>query len=176
VSSAGSLRAAIGKRAPGRPVRISFTRAGKPAVVTLTTVASGEKPPRALIGVMLNEATSYSIKVDIKLKDVGGPSAGLMFALGIIEKLGPESLTGGRIIAGSGEITTDGAIGRIGGIPQKMLGARKQGATVFLVAADNCQEAKANKPAGLLLVKVSSLKTALSALRTLRDGGTPPSC
>ena len=176
VTSSELLRTLISKRAPGATVTIGYTRAGRPGSVTITTVASKDKPPRAIVGITPNEVATFPIKVAISLKDVGGPSAGLMFALGIIEKLGPDSLTGGRNIAGTGEITADGKVGAIGGIAQKMLGAKAEHATVFLVPAENCDEARKNKPSGITLVKVSTLKNALAALSTLRAGGTPPSC
>ena len=174
VKGADGLRSLIGTRKPGQSVRIGFRRGQVAGQVTLATVSSGEPQPRALIGIRPDETSS--IKVEIQLKDVGGPSAGLMFALGIIDKLGPGSLTGGKKIAGTGEITADGTVGIIGGIPQKMRGAKASGATVFLVPAGNCTEAKDNKPAGLTLVRVSTLKGALGALATLRAGGTPPTC
>jgi PDZ domain-containing protein len=174
VTDATSLRNLITARAPGRTVVLGYVRAGKAGTVTLTTVASKDKPVRAVIGITTKEETP--VKVNIQLKDVGGPSAGLMFALGIIEKLGPDSLTGGKLLAGTGEITADGKVGAIGGIAQKMLGARHENATVFLAPADNCPEAKANKPDGLTLIKVSTLQGALDALATLRAGGTPLSC
>ncbi len=176
VTTSASLRVLIGKHRPGQAVRIGYTRGGKVATATVTTIASTDTPRRAIIGITPREVSSFPIKVSIMLKDVGGPSAGLMFALGIIEKLGPESLTGGRDIAGTGEITADGKVGPIGGIAQKMLGAKEQHATVFLSPADNCAEAKANKPSGIALVKVTTLKDALAALAVLRAGGTPPSC
>jgi len=140
------------------------------------TIASEDKPVRPIVGLSLEERAKFDVTVEIGLKDVGGPSAGLMFALGIIDKLGRESLTGGRAIAGTGEITAEGVVGPIGGIPQKMLGARESGATVFLVPADNCEEAKKARHDGLQLVKVGTLKEALDALKALREGGTPQSC
>jgi PDZ domain-containing protein len=175
VGDAAELRKEIGTRKPGEDVEIGYTRKGKAATATLSTVAS-TAPVRPIIGVTLDEVPRFGVTVEIKLKDVGGPSAGLMFALGILEKLGKESLTGGRRIAGTGEITAEGVVGPIGGIPQKMLGARKAGAQVFLVPKDNCAEAKGARHEGLQLVKVGTLKEALSALATLRRGGTPPSC
>ncbi len=173
---AATLRTLIGKHTVGQQVVVGYTRGGTPGTATVTTIGSTEKPPRPLIGITPSEVARFPIKVDITLKDVGGPSAGLMFALGIIDKLGADSLTGGRNIAGTGEITANGKVGAIGGIPQKMRGARHEGATVFLSPAANCDEAKANKPSDLQLVKVATLKDALAALSTLRSGGTPPSC
>ena len=99
-----------------------------------------------------------------------------MFTLGIIDKVKPEDLTGGLGVAGTGTIDEEGAVGPIGGIPQKMRGARRDGATVFLAPAGNCAEAVANAVPGLKLVKVGTLDDALHALDTLRAGGTPPLC
>jgi PDZ domain-containing protein len=155
-------------------VTIGFLRKGVAGSVVLTTISSGGDAPRAIVGVTPDEESA--VKVDIELKDVGGPSAGLMFALGIIDKLGPDNLTGGKNVAGTGTISGDGQVGAIGGIAQKMRGAKAQGATVFLAPAENCADAAANRPSGLTLVKVSTLHGALAALATLRSGGTPPSC
>ncbi len=174
VTNPDQLRTLISGRPVGRPVVVGYTRAGQPAQATITTQASPDAPPRAIIGV--STSVTYPFKVTIALKDVGGPSAGLMFALGIVDQLEPGSLTGGRYVAGTGEITTQGDVQPIGGIQQKLRGARGKGATLFLVPADNCKDAAANRPAGLQLAKVTSLASALAALQTVRDGGTPPGC
>jgi PDZ domain-containing protein len=116
------------------------------------------------------------VHVDIKLQDVGGPSAGLMFALGIVDKLQPGSLTGGRVVAGTGEIDESGKVGAIGGIAQKMRGAVKAGATVFLVPSANCDEARRTRPDHLQLVRVGTIQDALDGLAALRAGRTPASC
>jgi PDZ domain-containing protein len=118
-----------------------------------------------------DDSKKPTFTVSFDLAGIGGPSAGLMFALGTVDKLSAEDLTGGRIIAGTGEISADGKVDPIGGIAQKMRGARRDGSTVFLTPVDNCADAVKNVPKGLRLVKVSSLDDALSALRALRDGG-----
>jgi len=97
-------------------------------------------------------------------------------ALGIIDKLEPEDLTGGKIIAGTGTIDENGNVGPIGGVPQKILGAKAAGATIFLTPKDNCEEAVANAKPGVLLVRVDTLETALAALDTIRSGGVPTLC
>ena len=112
----------------------------------------------------------------ISLERIGGPSAGLMFTLGIIDKLTDGDLTDGRFIAGTGTIDPDGTVGPIGGVLLKLITARDAGATVFLVPADNCAEAVTQVPDGLQLVKVASLDEAMTALDTLKAGGTPPGC
>ncbi len=174
VTGPAQLRTMIGERAVGADVRIGYRRDGQTAEATLVTTGSTDSPPRPLIGVATG--IRYPFTVKIALKDVGGPSAGLMFALGIVDKLEPGSLTGGAYVAGTGEITPDGAVQPIGGIQQKLRGARGKGATVFLVPAANCADAAANRPDGLQLIKVSTLDEARRALDLERSGGTPTGC
>jgi PDZ domain-containing protein len=111
--------------------------------------------------------------------NIGGPSAGMMFALGIIDKLGHTDLTGGRFIAGTGELDSanpNAAVQPIGGIQQKMAGARAEGATVFLSPAANCSDARSAVPAGMKLIKVSTLSGAVRSLEALKAGRSAPSC
>lgn len=116
------------------------------------------------------------VEVELRLADVGGPSAGLLFALGIIDKVDGDDLTGGRTIAGTGTIDADGRVGPVGGVPLKTQAARRDGATVFLVPEAECGTARAELPDGLRLVPVTTLGGALDALDALRDGGRVPSC
>ena len=177
VTSRPQLIQLISGRKPGEPVRLGLLRGGAAVNVTLRTVAVTEKgSTRAVIGVTPVERVDFPVKVTISLGDIGGPSAGLMFALGIIDKLEPGSLTDGRFIAGTGTIDDQGVVGPIGGIQQKLIGARRKGATVFLVPADNCAEALSSPPDGLKLVKVSSLRSALSELHKLDTGAATTPC
>lgn len=124
--------------------------------------------------------SSSKVKVTLTLADVGGPSAGLMFTLGIIDKINGNGsgsdLTGGRRIAGTGTISASGAVGAVGGVPLKEQAARRDGATVFLVPKGECSDAKAELPSGLRLVPVTNLDGAIGALKALDDGGKVPSC
>ncbi len=125
--------------------------------------------------------SSKDVKVDLKLSDVGGPSAGLLFTLGIIDKLDGDGnggdLTGGRVIAGTGTIDADGSVGAVGGVSLKTQAARRDGATVFLVPKAECSDAKAELPSGLRLVPVTDLKGAVGSLKALETGkGNVPSC
>ena len=115
-------------------------------------------------------AVPVPVPVQISIGNIGGPSAGMMFALGVIEKLTGMNLTGGKFIAGTGEISPGGAVSAIGGIQQKMVGARDAGATVFLAPAGNCSDTKGAVPAGLRVVKVSTLSGAIAALRAVNAG------
>ncbi|WP_067501684.1 PDZ domain-containing protein [Actinoplanes sp. TFC3] len=129
---------------------------------------SAEKIAREKIG--------RPFEVSFDLDRIGGPSAGLMFTLGIIDKLTPADLTGGKVIAGTGTIDDSGAVGSIGGIPQKLLGAKAAGAQIFLVPAGNCAEAAQNAVPGLPMAKVATVDDALAALDTFTKGGQPASC
>ncbi|MFD9796904.1 PDZ domain-containing protein [Streptomyces sp. NPDC059070] len=120
------------------------------------------------------------VKVTLNLADVGGPSAGLLFSLGIVDKLDGDGsggeLTGGRVIAGTGTIDADGTVGAVGGVSLKTRAARRDGATVFLVPKDECSDARAEVPDGLRLIPVTTLKGAVAALKALDKGGSVPSC
>jgi PDZ domain-containing protein len=121
------------------------------------------------------------VKVTLKLADVGGPSAGLLFSLGIVDKLDGDGsggdLTGGRTIAGTGTIDADGKVGAVGGVALKTQAARRDGATVFLVPKAECSDAKAELPKGLRLIPVTTLKGAVNSLVSLEKGkGSVPSC
>lgn len=167
----------IQKHAPGETVKLTITRAGQSQDVSIVTTQSHDSgPSRALVGFLPRTRNVFPFDVKIQLDNVGGPSAGMMFALGIIDQLTPEDLTGGLKIAGTGTIDADGKVGPIGGVQMKTLAARRDHATVFLTPADNCADAVKNAPSGLKLVKVTNLQSALDALQTLRDGGTPTMC
>ncbi|WP_320782261.1 PDZ domain-containing protein [Streptomyces sp. CRN 30] len=116
------------------------------------------------------------VDVTLELADVGGPSAGLLFSLGIVDKLDDGDLTGGRTVAGTGTITDDGEVGAVGGVPLKTKSAARDGATVFLVPKDECADAQAELPDGLRLIPVTTLKGAIDALHALDAGKKVPSC
>jgi Lon-like protease len=173
------LDRAIQSKPVGAKLTVGYTRDGAPGTTDITTAKGSDDRP--LIGVRVEQdqpAPPGKPKLDItfQLDNVGGPSAGMMFTLGIIDKLSTTDLTGGRVIAGTGEIDDDGNVGIIGGIQQKMRGAYAAGARVFLAPAGNCAEALKSPVEGLELVKVSTLQDALDALQDLRDGKTPPLC
>ncbi|MFE5713385.1 S16 family serine protease [Streptomyces sp. NPDC056501] len=122
------------------------------------------------------------VKVTLHLADIGGPSAGLLFSLGIVEKLAGDGdggdLTGGRIVAGTGTIQPDGTVGAVGGVSLKTQAAARDGATVFLVPKAECSDAQAEQPKGLRLVPVTALSDAVASLRALEQGqeSKVPSC
>ena len=170
VTTVEDLRGAVGKAKPGDDVQMVVRRDKTTVPVTVTTAAATDDSNRAVVGIGLRTGYESKVTVDIKLDAVGGPSAGLMFTLGIYDKLTPGALTGGLHLAGTGTMSTDGSVGAIGGIQQKVRAARSAGATAFFVPASNCSEAKSAAPDGLRLVKVSTFDQALAAVRALAAG------
>ncbi|GHJ50180.1 hypothetical protein Cs7R123_75220 [Catellatospora sp. TT07R-123] len=176
IESPSQLIELVKAKPAGTVLKFEVTRDGKAETVEVTTRPASDTDKTPRINIEVTTVQPHPFDLTIKLDDIGGPSAGLMFALGIMDKLTPEDLTGGKIIAGTGTIDDDGKVGPIGGVPQKLYGAQAAGAVVFLTPADNCAEAKANALPGLPLVKVATLDDALNALATLRAGGQPPTC
>jgi Lon-like protease len=161
---------------PGQLVQVRFQRSNAAPQEVAVTLGAGEQPGRGYLGVGVTDQPDVNFDITISLADVGGPSAGLMFALAIVDKLTPGELTGNIFIAGTGEIATDGQVGPIGGIPLKMIRAREAGASVFLVPAGNCAEAVQRAPEGLRLVRVSTLAEAVHALDEVRAARLPRGC
>jgi PDZ domain-containing protein len=176
----------VTKHKPGEKVTFTVVRAADAKKkstatqdVTITTRTSADEgPTRAVVGIQAGVEHLFPFPIDIKLADVGGPSAGTMFALGIVDKLTPGSLTGGNFVAGTGTIDDNGNVGPIGGIGLKTIGARDKGAKFFLTPADNCGEAAKDIPSGLTLVKVKTLDDAMAALKDITSGNDKalPSC
>jgi PDZ domain-containing protein len=186
VKAAADVAELVTKHTPGEKVVFTIVPAKNAAKknaatqdLTITTKKSDDSgKARAVVGIQAGVEHTYPFKVDIKLADVGGPSAGLMFALGIVDKLTPTDLTGGKFVAGTGTIDDDGTVGPIGGIDMKTIGARSKGAQYFLTPSENCAEAAKDTPSGLRLVKVKTIDDAMAALKKIRTGDTAslPSC
>lgn len=152
----------------GAPATLVVERDGQPVTETVTPKDNGEG--RYILGIMLKYLFTFPFDVEISLEKVGGPSAGLMFSLGIIDTVTAGDLTGGKHIAGTGTISPDGIVGPIGGIAQKMYGARDGGATLFLAPAGNCAEVVGHIPDGLQVVRVENLAEARAAVERAGSG------
>jgi Lon-like protease len=175
VTNVTVLHNLINARPVGSSLSIGITRDGKSRTVHITTVRARDGTGRPLVGISPDLTATFgkvNVKIGLDPADVGGPSAGLAFTLGIIDKLTPGSLTGGRTVAGTGTIDAFGIVGPIGGIQQKIAAAAKAGATVLLAPASECADARAAAPKSLTVVKVDTLKTALSALKAIAAGST----
>src|SRR5690606_10810906 len=127
---------------------------------------------------LMTQYEDFPFDVTIQLDNVGGPSAGMMFALGIVDVLTPGEATGGEDIAGTGTIAGDGDVGPIGGIRQKLYGARDAGADWFLAPQENCDEVTGHVPDGLRVVSVDTLADALTAVDAIAHGDVDglPAC
>jgi Lon-like protease len=174
VDAADKLLEQIRDQPVGTTLAFGVVRKGNKLTVRIATVAGEDGVPR--VGFTPELTSSAPFTLDIPIENIGGPSAGLMLALGIIDKIKSEDLTGGKIIAGTGTIDAAGTVGPIGGVPQKLLAAKAAGATHFLTPKDNCAEAVANALPGLPLVRVGTLDEALTALEAIRGGRAPQLC
>jgi PDZ domain-containing protein len=154
----------------GQPATITVTRDGESSDVEVTTLEGEEG--QTLLGVLIDPAYDFPFDVSIQIEDIGGPSAGMMFALGIVDKLTPGAMTGGEVIAGTGTIDSAGQVGPIGGIRQKLVGAQRNGAEWFLAPAGNCAEVAGHVPDGLQVFRVATLSEARDAVEAIASGDT----
>ncbi|PFG31639.1 YlbL family protein [Paramicrobacterium agarici] len=181
IADVAELRDVIAAHGGDGPLSMTVVRDGQRVdlEVTPTEAEYSDGSTAYVVGVQTTETYDFPFDVSIKLNDVGGPSAGMMFALGIIDKLTPGALPGDASVAGTGTIDAEGDVGPIGGIRQKLYGASNAGADYFLAPADNCDEVVGHVPDGLEVFKVATLDDSLAVLDTLRDGGDTsslPSC
>ncbi|QCH25052.1 PDZ domain-containing protein [Mycobacteroides salmoniphilum] len=161
---------------PGDEVTLDYKRKNAPSGTVKITLGKNADRDYGFLGVGVVQAPWAPFTIDFNLANIGGPSAGLMFSLAVIDKLTPDELDGGKFVAGTGTIDAEGKVGPIGGITHKMQAAKDAGATVFLVPAANCAEAKTDGGQGLTLVKVGTLTEAVDGLNALNRGDQPPGC
>lgn len=161
---------------PGEQVVIDFRRKNAPNGSATITLGQNKDRDYGFLGIGVMLAPWAPFSIEFNLANIGGPSAGLMFSLAVIDKLTPGELDGGKFVAGTGTIDADGKVGPIGGITHKMTAAKEAGATVFLVPAANCDEARTDGGQGLDLIKVDTLTSAVDGLGELNRGQRPPTC
>jgi PDZ domain-containing protein len=169
-----------GERIRSAPVGTSFAleveRNGTPQVLNVVSAPNPDNEGLPHIGLSLTTAYRGDFDIALNLEDIGGPSAGLIFALGIVDKLTPTDLTGGRAIAGTGTIDPAGSVGRVGGVRQKVIAAREAGAELFLLSPQQCPEIDGRIPAGLAIAAVATLGEAIAAIESWTAGGAVPGC
>ena len=156
----------------GTRVTLGVNRSEQQTTAALTTIAPQEGTTGSLLGLSLKISVDSTVEASFGLSDVGGPSAGMMFALGVVDEITPGSLTGGKDISGTGTINMDGQVGPIGGIQQKMAGARNSGSRFFLAPASNCDEVRGHEPEGMQVFAVSTLHEAVTATEAIASGNT----
>lgn len=166
----------LGKRKPGDTITLTVIRAGQTRDETFDLIANEDGG--ALMGVSIDPTFDLPVKVTVGIDAVSGPSAGLMFALAIMDKLSPQDELGGAKVAGTGTIDVDGTVGPIGGIQHKLDGARAAGADYFLAPSDNCSEVVGHIPQGLSVYAVTDLADAYAAIEAIGKGKTDdlPTC
>jgi len=175
-NSPGDVVRETTSRAPGSPLTVVYRRDGVERSSEFILGVNPQDATKGALGVTIGTGARPPIEVSFNLADIGGPSAGLMFSLALIDKLSPGELGGGAFVAGTGTIEPDGKVGPIGGIQYKMIAAREAGAQTFLVPAANCTEAGQRIPEGLQLVKVETLDSAVASLAAISAGEEAPSC
>lgn len=177
VPGVATLRTLISKNGTDKPAEIGIVRDGVASTVSITPEKSAGQ---TVLGIGAGMDYTFPFDVKIQLDNVGGPSAGQMFALGIMDQLTPGYLNGGKKIAGTGTIDNEGNIGPIGGIRQKMYAARDTGgASYFFAPASNCDEVTGHIPSGLHVFAVKTLDDSLAALKAISSGGSTsglPTC
>lgn len=170
VADADAAVAAIRTHEPGDTVRLTVQRAGDDRTVDLTTEPSADDDSVPVIGIEIGMVGDFPFTIKYNVDPaIGGPSAGAIFALAIYDKLTPGPLTDGQVIAGTGEIDSEGRVGSIGGVQQKILAAENAGADLFLVPKDNCPEAVDADVEGVRLVEIDTLHQAVTSLEALAD-------
>lgn len=186
VTSVTDLRSKVDRIGAHHPMGLTVVRNGT-AVTVHTTTVSVTQPglgARPAIGIALEARVrlpaSPHVSIGINTDQVGGPSGGLMLALGVYDALTPGSLTGGKSVAGTGEIDNDGTISETGAVQEKVVGARAAGAQYFFApkvpGGSECQDAVAAAPKGLRVIPVSTLREAVADMALIRDGRPLPTC
>lgn len=160
--------------APNTEVTMEFTRDGEAATATFATSArdAGDERPGSQLGIYISTDVQLPVDVQFDLDNIGGPSAGTMFALGVVDLMTEGNLTGGHVIAGTGTMSVDGYVGAIGGIRQKMVGAARDGAEYFLAPVANCTEVVGQEPDGMDVFAVETLDEAVAAVTAIASGDT----
>lgn len=153
---------------PGTDLSVEVRRAGERLEVSVVTGDDGSGG--SVLGVFLDPDFEPPVDVTITVGEIGGPSAGLIFALGVLDTLTPGAMTGGESIAGTGTMSVDGRVGSISGVRKKMAAAVRDGARYFLSPAGNCEEAAGHVPDGLRLVGVATLAEATAAVTAIGEG------
>ena len=172
LASFSQLRELMTTIPEGTRVTLGVRRGDQKASAALTTIAPQEGTTGSLLGLSLKISVDSPVEATFGLSDVGGPSAGMMFALGVVDEITQGSLTGGKDISGTGTIDMTGQVGPIGGIQQKMAGARESGSTFFLAPASNCNEVTGHEPKGMQVFAVNTLHEAVAATEAIASGNT----
>lgn len=176
VTTPGEVQQLIRDMSPGDEVTITYRRAGEENTATVVLGAHPQDDSVPLLGISMTSVPVSDTEVTYNLEDIGGPSAGLMFSLAVVDKLSPGPLNGGRFVAGSGTIAEDGSVGPIGGIAHKVRAAGEAGAEIFLAPTANCAEALTADYGDMTILQVDSLEQAIEQMEAYTSGGEYQTC
>ena len=176
VSEPGEVQDAVLAHAPGGTITLTIAREGQTRDVEVELGENPQSPGAAQLGILMTSEPAGGISVEYNLNDVGGPSAGMMFSLAVIDKLSPGALNGGNFVAGTGTISEDGEVGPIGGITHKIRAARDTGAELFLAPEGNCAEASRVNSGDMVVASVATLDDAVRAMADFNEGRDVHTC
>lgn len=176
VTEPGEVQDAVLALAPGDSLTVTVDRGGQKRELDVTLGESAHDDGAAQLGILMTSKPAGDVSVSYNLKDIGGPSAGMIFSLAVIDKLSPGELNGGKFVAGTGTIDEDGAVGPIGGITHKIRGAHGAGAELFLAPADNCAEARRVDAGDMVVASVATLDDAVQAMSDYSAGREVRTC
>lgn len=176
VAKPGEVQEIVRSKKPGDELELAVSREGVEVTATVTLGAAEDDKDTALLGILMTSEPGDGVSVTYNLNDVGGPSAGMIFALAVIDKLSPGELTHGRVVAGTGTIDESGEVGPIGGITHKIAGARDGGVELFLAPAGNCKEAVKANAGEMTVAKVADLDDAVRAMDDFAAGRPVTTC
>lgn len=168
------LREVLEKLTPGKPIKLTIERGSTTQEVSVVGAKPEDSSRKgAMLGITLNVNPPAGHEVTYAVENIGGPSAGMIFALDIAQRLEGKNYAGTTPVAGTGTIDLSGNVGAIGGIKQKMLGAKRDGYKVFLAPAGNCADVVGNEPKGMTVIPVSTLSEARTAMQRVAAGQAP---
>lgn len=176
ITSPGQVADVVRSKPVGTTFAFGIERGGTESTVSVTSAPNPDDASIPYIGIAVGVVYSAGFPIDFTLQDVGGPSAGLMFSIGIVDKLTPDDLAKGNVVAGTGTISPDGTVGAIGGIRQKLAAARNDGATLFLMPKVHCSEAEGFVPDGLTVVPVETISDGIAAIEAYAAGKPVAAC
>lgn len=176
VDKPGQVQEIVRAKKPGEEVTLELRRAGQPVTETLELGANPHDGKIAMLGVYMNSQPVNGLEVSYNLQDIGGPSAGMIFSLAVIDKLTPGELNAGRTVAGTGTIAEDGSVGTIGGIEHKVRAAAEDGVELFLAPAGNCAGALKGQKGDIVVAKVTTLAEAITAMEDFGAGRDVVTC
>lgn len=176
ITTVTQLREVIADSGVNKPITLVIERGGREEEQEVIPRMSEGPERMPMIGILVEGRYEFPLEVEIALENVGGPSAGLMFGLGVIDKLTEEDITGGLVVAGTGTLSASGEVGSIGGVRHKMHGAKNDGAEVFLAPVGNCPDIVGHIPSGLQVIPVATLGEAVDSLLALQVGGSVARC